>query len=142
MANTYTRLLYHVVFSTKRRVPSIAKARRADLYAYLWGIHKNLKCHLYRIGGVDDHVHLFTSIHPKLAVADYVEKVKTGSTGWIKREGVFADWPGWQDGYGAFTAALENKASLVAYIIGQEEHHRTVTFTEELKGLLERAGVK
>lgn len=52
MANTYTQLYYHVVFSTKNRERCIAKDQREALYAYIWGIHKNLKCHLYRIGGV------------------------------------------------------------------------------------------
>ena len=141
MANTYTQIFYHVVFSTKNRVPCIAKERRADLYGYLWGIHKNLKCHLYRIGGVDDHVHILTSVHPTVALAEYVEQVKTSSTAWLRRERVFADWPGWQDGYGAFTASADDKDPLIEYIKGQEDHHQTVSFIEEFKALLEAAGI-
>ena len=141
MANTYTQILYHVVFSTKKRVPAIAKERRADLYHYIWGINKSLKCHLYRLGGVEDHVHILTGIHPTVALADYIEKVKSGSTNWARREEVFANWPGWQDGYGAFTASADDKEALVKYINEQEEHHRGVAFAEEFKALLERAGI-
>ncbi len=81
------------------------------------------------------------SLHPSLALAQYVEKVKTGSTNWIRREGLIDDWPGWQDGYGAFTASRAEKEALIAYIKGQEEHHRTMSFGDELRALLEKAGV-
>ena len=142
MANTYTQILYHIVFSTKERMPCIAKDRRDKLFAYMWGINKELKCHLYRIGGGDDHVHILTSIHPRVALAAYVEKMKTGSTNWARRESVFAQWPGWQDGYGGFTLSIKEKDALVKYIVGQEEHHRTVSFIDEYKRLLAEAGIE
>ena len=141
MANTYTQLIYHIVFSTKNRKTAIAKNRREDLYRYIWGIHDKLKCHLYRIGGVDDHVHLLASIHPTVSVSKFVESIKTGSTNWIRREGVFPNWPGWQDGYGAFTHSLADKDRLIEYIKGQEEHHRQVSYLDEFKRTLEQAGV-
>lgn len=142
MANTYTQLLYHVVFSTKNRLAAIKKERREDVYRYIWGIHDKLKCHLYRIGGVEDHVHLLVSIHSTVSVSKYVESIKTGSTNWIRREGVFVNWPGWQDGYGAFTHSLADKDRLIEYIKNQEEHHRCVSWMEEYKLLLDQAGVK
>ena len=142
MANTYTQIYYHIVFSTKNRVRCIGKDHRDPLYGYIWGIHKNLKCHLYRIGGVEDHVHILTSIHPTLSLSKYIEEVKTGSTNWIRRERVIPDWPGWQDGYGAFTAANHDKDAIIEYIKGQEEHHRTVSFREEYEAMLKRAGVE
>jgi hypothetical protein len=56
MPNTTTQLLFHVVFSTKHRERTLPDGKRDALYKYIWGIHSNLNCHLYRIGGVDDHV--------------------------------------------------------------------------------------
>ena len=141
MANTYTQILYHVVFSTKDRRSAIGHERREDLYRYIWGIHKKLKCHLYRVGGVNDHVHILTSLHPTLALATYVEKVKTGATNWIRRENVFTHWPGWQDGYGAFTASWADKDEIIEYIKSQPEHHQHVSFVDEYRRLLEQAGV-
>lgn len=80
MANTYTQLMYHVVFSTKDRRPVIHEERRDDICRYIWGIHEKTKCHLYRIGGVEDHIHILTSIPTTQSIAKYVEDVKTGST--------------------------------------------------------------
>lgn len=141
MANTYTQIYYHIVFSTKGREPSLVKEQREKIYAYIWGILKKLDCHLYRIGGVEDHVHLLTSLHPTVALSKLVESIKTGSTNWIRREKVIAAWPGWQDGYGAFTAADDAKDAIIEYIKAQEEHHKGTTFLDEYKALLKRAGV-
>ncbi len=142
MANTYTQILYHIVFSTKDRLSVIKEGRREDLYRYLWGVHKNLKCHLYRIGGVDDHIHLLTSLHPTIALSKYVETIKTSSTNWIRREKIYLDWPGWQVGYGAFTASWNDRDGIIDYIRDQKEHHKKITFLDEYRKLLEKAGVE
>lgn len=142
MANTYTQTYYHIVFSTKSRTPCIIKDRRDDPYRYIWGINKELKCHLYRIGGVDDHVHILMHLHPRIALATYVENVKTGSTNWVRRERVFTQWPGWQDGYGAFTISVREREIVSNYIKNQEAHHQQVSFLEEYKQLLKDAGIQ
>jgi putative transposase len=142
MANTYTQIYYHIVFSTKNRVRAISPGRREELFRYLWGIHRHLKCHLYRIGGVEDHVHILTSIHPTVALSKYIEEVKTGSSRWIRDERIFTDWPGWQDGYAALTLADKDKDGVIEYIKNQEDHHRRVTFMEEYRKLLEDAGIR
>lgn len=142
MANTFTQILYHIVFSTKDRVPAIRRERREELYKYIWGIHKNLNCPLHRIGGVEDHVHLLITLHPQIALAEYVREIKTASTLWIRRDAVFADWAGWQDGYGAFTASADGRDALIEYIKTQDEHHRKLSFLDEFRTLLEKAGVR
>lgn len=142
MANTYTQLLYHIVFSTKNRERAITAERRDDLYRYMWGIHRNLKCHLYRIGGTDDHVHILTSIHPTLALSKYIEQVKTSSTHWVRDENIFPGWPGWQDGYSGFTISNRDKDPVIEYIKGQEAHHLRTTFLEEYRALLAEHGVE
>ena len=67
MPNTYTQLMVHVVFSTKNRERTLPDAHRDDLYRYFWGIHNNLGCHLYRIGGMDDHIHILTGMPTTLS---------------------------------------------------------------------------
>lgn len=139
MANTYTQLLYHIVYSTKNRLPVLDAEHRPDLFKYIWGIHKNLGCHLYRIGGVDDHLHLLTHMPTTLCIADYVREIKTGSSHWMKE--LSPTFPGWQDGYGAFTASFREKDELIEYIKGQEEHHRKESYIDEYRRLLRDAGI-
>lgn len=138
---TYTQIIYHIVFSTKHRARVLTLNRRDDLFRYIWGIIKNKQGHLYRIGGVEDHVHILSSLHPTVALADFVKAIKVASAVWIKEERVFPEFGHWQDGYGAFTHSIREKEALIDYIKGQEEHHRHESFVDEYKRLLTEAGV-
>ena len=86
--STHTQICYHVVFSTKDRQPTLKADRRADLFRYIWGILKNRESHLYRINGPEDHVHILTSLHPSVSLADLIKDIKTGSS--LKKESVFS----------------------------------------------------
>lgn len=141
MPNTYSQLLFHIVFSTKNRQRTLPDGQRELLYRYIWGIHKNLNCHLYRIGGIDDHVHLLTATPTTLALADYVKEVKTGSSRWLKGQEEFRRFDGWQDGYGAFTVMFSGKDAIIEYIKRQAEHHCTESLPDEYRRLLRENGV-
>ena len=139
---TYTQIYYHLVFSTKERTPALTPDRREDLFRYIWGIIKNKNSHLYRINGVEDHVHILTSLHPTVALADLIKDIKVASSLWIKEEKAFPRFSHWQDGYGAFTHSSNEKDRLIEYIKGQEEHHKKVSFRDEFRRLLEEAGIE
>jgi REP element-mobilizing transposase RayT len=93
------------------------------------------------IGGVDDHVHLMLSLPANIATADAMRIVKANSSRWIHatnpRLAIFA----WQTGYGAFSVSRSNVAAVKAYIAGQVEHHRTVSFQDEFIAFLNRHGI-
>ena len=138
---TFTQIYFHIVFSTKNRERVLLANRRDDLFRYAWGILKNKDCHLYRIGGVEDHVHIMTEVHPTVALADLVKDIKTSTSSWIKQNSIFPNFTHWQDGYGAFTVSHNDKDAVIEYIKGQEEHHKTVSFKDELREFLIKHGV-
>jgi len=140
--STYTQILYHIVFSTKNRERHLVEDRREDLFRYVWGIINNKKSHLYRINGVDDHIHILTSLHPTVCLSDMVRDIKTGTSTWIKDNDVFPHFTHWQDGYGGFTHSTREKDGLIEYIKGQEEHHKQVSFRDEFRNLLIEAGIE
>ena len=135
---TYTQILYQIVFSTKNREKTLIEEKRENLYRYIWGILKNKKCILYRINGVEDHLHIATHIHPTIAVSSLVKDIKVSSSIWIKDQRIFTGFTSWQEGYGAFTYSVKEKESLVNYIKNQEVHHNTLTFKEEYIKLLKQ----
>jgi REP element-mobilizing transposase RayT len=141
MPNTYTQLFYHIVFSTKNRERTLTDGHRDSLYKYVWGIHKNLKCHLYRIGGTDDHVHILTAMPTTLAIAKYAQEIKSSSSHWLKSHASFPRFESWQDGYAAFTVSYRDKDGLIEYIKGQEEHHRRESLIDEYRRLLIEHGI-
>lgn len=139
--STYTQILYHVVFATKNREPVLSRERRDDLYKYLWGIIQKRDAHLYRIGGIEDHVHILCSLHPSVALADMVKEIKVASAGWIKTNKIFPEFSNWQGVYGAFTCSITSKERIIEYIKNQEQHHHAETSASELKRLLTEADV-
>jgi hypothetical protein len=103
---------------------------------------KNRDSHSYRINGTEDHLHILTSLHPSVSLADLVKDVKTGSSLWIKNEGILRMFAHWQEGYAAITHSKREIEALIEYIKGQEEHHRRTTFVEEYRKLLGEAGIE
>ncbi len=140
--STHTQLLYHIVFSTKNRESVITPKNKERLLKYIWGIIKNQKSVLYRIKAEKDHIHILTHIHPRVALSEFVKKIKASSTIWIKDEKVFPRFSNCQEGYGAFTYSTNDKNNIVNYIKDQEEHHKKVSFIDEYKEMLDAAGIK
>ncbi len=103
MAKTYTKLIYHIVFSTKERAPLITEEIRDRLYPYLGGVIRGEKGSLMEIGGVADHVHLLARFGAAIAVSDMVQRIKGNSSHWLNQQPGF--WFAWQNGYGAFTVS-------------------------------------
>ena len=138
MANTYTSLNYHIVFSTKDREPWLSEPIRERLWPYLGGIARENAMKALEIGGVADHVHILLSIPANLAVSKAVQLIKGGSSHWLKEAFPNMGQFGWQDGYAAFTVSQSQLESVGDYVRRQVEHHRTKPFAEEYRAFLQR----
>ncbi|MEA3286125.1 MAG: transposase, partial [Candidatus Marinimicrobia bacterium] len=114
----------------------LKKDKREQLFKYMWGIFKNNNCHLYRINGVEDHIHIITHIHSTVALSSFEKDIKTASSVWIKQEEIFPAFESWQIGYAAFTYSIDSKDDLIEYAKNQEKHHQKQSFINELKELL------
>ena len=139
MPQSLASVLIHLIFSTKNREPTIPHERLPQLHAYIVGILDNLQCPSLRTGGVVDHTHTPFSLSRTATIAAVVEEVKTGSSKWMKQQGVlhFA----WQAGYAAFSVSESQKAAVIRYIEQQAEHHKRHSFQEEVRTFLARHGV-
>ena len=134
MAHSYTKLLYHLVFSTTERQPLITKPLRAPLYDYLGGTVRGLDGVAIEIGGVADHVHLLVRMPRTIAVDVFLQKLKANSSGWVTRtQAVNFNW---QRGFGAFTVSESQVEKVRRYIQNQEAHHSKVSFEDEFKAML------
>ena len=133
---TYTQIIYQIIFSPKDRKPVLTKEGRPRMYQYIWGILKNKKCHLYRIGGIEDHIHIVTHLHPSIALSGLIKDIKVASTEFIKKEKIFSNFDTWQKGYSAFTYSFNAKEDLIEYVKNQEEHHKKESSRDELLRLI------
>ncbi len=142
MPHSFARVAIHLTYSTKDRHPWITNAIRGELNAYQIGILRKLGCPSIRTNAATDHAHnLF--IQSKRHALDYiVEELKGSSSKWIKTKGVeFAEFY-WQPGYAAFSVSEEHIERVAAYIDRQVEHHRRVTFEEEIRQFFKQYGLK
>lgn len=138
---SYTQIYCHIVLRTKNSEKSIQQHNISELYKYIWGIIKNKKSKLYRINGIEDHIHLFVSIHPTIAISDFVKTIKVATSHWMKAHDDFKQFNGWGDGYAAFTCRNRDKNQLIKYIINQQEHHRKESFRDEIIRIFREEGI-
>jgi len=139
--STHTSIVYHIIWTPFKRKPIMSKDTRQDMFNYIYGILQNKNCHAYRINGVEDHLHIATSIHPSISLAALVKDIKLATSQMIKSSDLFPGFEGWQEGYAAFTRSYSSLDDLVNYIKNQEEHHKKVSFMDEYKQLLKEHGV-
>ena len=135
---TYTKLTYHVVFSTKYRKRTITEDIRDRSYEYIGGIVRNLNGSLIEIGGIEDHIHLLVNLSPVKSVADSIRDIKANSSKWFNEQVELGFKFQWQKGYGAFTVSHSQIDNVRAYLRNQREHHAQLNFEDEYVKLLRR----
>jgi putative transposase len=138
MPQSLARVLVHLVFSTKNRVPLLVPEIRSELHPYIAAVLNNDGCPSLRIGGVEDHVHLLFALSRTRTISQVVENVKTSSSKWLKTKNAALKDFHWQNGYGIFSVSQSHADEVVDYILRQEEHHKSQTFQEEVRWLYER----
>ncbi len=141
MSQSLAKNTIHLVFSTKNRQPWLKEALRPRLFAYLAGIFHEWESPAIVVGGHDDHVHALFVLNKNHALTKIIEEVKKGSSKWIKTLGGELVEFSWQNGYGAFSVSESNVADVKTYIERQAEHHRRMSFQDELRQLLARHGI-
>ena len=141
MPQSLVNNLIHLVYSTKRHQPWIPKDHRDGLCAYQSGIFREWDSPAIVIGGVEDHIHALFALSKNHALCKIVEEVKKGSSKWMKIDGPKNPDFYWQAGYGGFSVSQSNVDAVRQYIETQEEHHRKMTFQDELRALYRRHGI-
>ena len=115
---------------------------RQQVFKYMAGVIKNNKCHLYQINGVEDHLHIITHLHPTVSLANLIKDIKISSNAFIKEHNLFPKFVEWKDGYSAFTYSYNALPNLIGYVQNQQEHHKKVSYLEEMKALFKEHGIE
>ena len=142
MAQSLSKIIVHIIFSTKNREPTISESIDKKLYAYMAGILKQWGSKAISIGGATDHVHVLCVLSKNHAPSKIIEEVKKGSSKWMKSNGGKLSRFQWQNGYGMFSVSQSNVRTAKQYIVRQAEHHRRITFQEEFRRFLKKYEVE
>lgn len=142
MANTYSKLFYHYVFSTKGRRDLIDKKIEARVWAFIGGIAKKHGVIAIQVGGIENHIHVLILAKPKFSPSEIVQWLKGESSKWI--HDTFPDLRSfeWQDGYGVFSVNKDSVPGVVGYIKNQRKHHASKLFEDEYIEMLRLSGTE
>src|SRR6266446_4871587 len=142
MAQSLAKIYIHLIFSTKNRQRILEDGVRTELHKYLGGILRDLKSPSIEINTEPDHAHILFVLSRTLSISDVVQEVKSGSSAWLKtKASIYADFH-WQNGYGAFSVSQSAVAEVQQYIRNQRDHHRRMTYEDELREFLRRYEVE
>lgn len=137
MADTYTKILVHCVFSTKNRMPQISEPEK--LWSYLRGIARNRRVDTLAIGGTANHVHMLLALPSSLTISQLMRDLKANSSRHLNEKPCgFA----WQDGYAAISVSPSQTEAVRRYIETQQAHHAKWSFENEYVRLLDKSGVQ
>jgi putative transposase len=142
MPHTYSYLATHIVFSTKDRLPTITLEIKPKLWAYMNGVIGNLGGRTLAINGMADHVHLLVLLPPTIAMSEALRTLKANSSKWLHENWGEQRKFAWQSGYAAFSVSRSGVEDVVRYIDNQEEHHRKLSYQDELLALLNKHGIE
>jgi putative transposase len=140
MSHAYVSNRLHIVFSTAERRRSLPAEIQPRLWAYMAGIARKLNIVVRKVGGFDDHAHVFIDLPTTVTTSAAVQKIKANSSRWLRQEGVAAFE--WQRGYAALSVSASATEAVKKYVRDQPEHHKKHTFEDEFKSLLARYGLK
>ncbi len=141
MANTYSNLFYHIVFSTKGRLDIIDVQIEARVWAYIGGIARKHGLIALQIGGIENHIHILIIAKPSISPSQIAQWLKGESSKWIRQEFPNLQKFGWQDGFGVFSVSKSQAPQVIEYIKDQREHHKKQSFEDEYIALLKLHGV-
>ena len=135
MAQSLSKVVLHIIFSTKDRESWLDSDVRPRMHAYVATVCRDFGAELVRVGGMADHVHIVTTLPRTLSQAQMIERIKKVSSKWIKTlDARYRDFF-WQRGYGAFSVSPSQLEVVLQYVDAQQEHHRTRSFQEEYREL-------
>ena len=141
MANTYSNLFYHFVFSTKGRVDLIAPQIEDRVWAYIGGIARKHDMTALQVGGIENHAHALIMAKPIQSPSQIAQWLKGESSKWIHETFPELSAFAWQDGYGVFSVSKSNVPEVIEYIKNQREHHSRQSFEDEYTSILRLHGI-
>lgn len=142
MPNTYHQMYIQAVFAVKYREAVIEKVWKEELFAVIGNLINETECNTILVNGVEDHVHCFFGLIPKVSVSDVMKNAKAKSSKWVNESGLLKHRFEWQKGFGAFSYSHSHIDRVFKYIQNQEAHHKKETFKEEYEKMLKAFGVE
>lgn len=138
MGSSFSQVYVHIVFHVKNDKIKMREIDLPRIFQYVGGIINNTEAIPIEIGGVGNHMHILSTLPRTMTISDFVKKIKSNSSKWIKTINKYYESFAWQDGYGVFSVSQGVLKTTIKYIQNQKQHHTKQTFKREYKQILDR----
>jgi putative transposase len=129
---SYVKIWLHCVWSTKNRECIISNSLRHVLLSHLRENAKSKSIYLDFINAHQNHVHALINLQKEQNISEIMQLIKGESSFWINKMQLADYHFGWQDDYYAASVSHSHVDKVRAYIKNQDEHHKKVTWEEEI----------
>jgi REP element-mobilizing transposase RayT len=137
---SYTKIWLHLIWGTYNHanyLPDRSFRKKLSQYFYEYSELKNICMRINYVNS--DHVHTIIDLPTNITIEDVFHLYKGSSSNWINKHVIYKF--SWGKGYAAFSVSESNMDKAVKYIVGQEGHHRNISFTEEYEEFLKKYNV-
>ena len=142
MSQTLVKMYTHIIFSTKKHQPFIKPDVEQELHSYIGGVIKQNGGIPFMINTMPDHIHILSTLPKNISLSKFLEEIKRNSSRWIKTKGKVYENFAWQGGYCGLSVSSSKTQAVSNYIANQKEHHKKMTFKEELIKFLKEYGIE
>ncbi len=140
---SWIRIWVHLVFSTKNREPFLSTPElRKIVFEHIKQNAQSKEIWLDMINGWKDHIHCLISLGREQSISKIAQLIKGESSNWINKNNLTKSKFIWQDDYWAVSVSESHLIHLRNYIKNQEEHHKKVTFNDEVEMFMKKYGWK
>lgn len=123
MRKSYCEVAVHAVWGTWDRNPMLVPTIAEQVFSAIAAKCRALGCIPLAIGGVEDHVHLLSSLDATISIAKLIQEVKGASSQLVTHELGRAGLFKWQGSYAVFSVGRTELERVRTYINSQAVHH-------------------
>ena len=133
----FVKVYIHIVWSTKNRIPFLnSKELRVKVWKHIKQNAEEKRIFIHVVNGFSDHCHCLVSLSSDQTLEKVIQLIKGESSFWINKNNLTEEKFSWQDEYFAVSVSESMVDRVRSYIINQEKHHLTKSFSQEYEEFL------
>ena len=137
---SYVTIWLHCVWSTKNRKSYITKSIRPFLLSHIREYTREKSINVDYINAHNDHVHALIRLDKDQNIAEVMKLIKGESSCWMNKSKFLKNHFCWQDDYFVASISHSHIDKVRRYIKDQDEHHKKITWDEEVDLFLKKYG--
>ena len=137
---SYIKIYIHSVWETKSRYPFLIPDIKNQVLDHIKQNAQKKNLFIDTINCERDHVHCLFCLNAELSISNAMQLLKGESSRWINLERLTKHKFEWGDEYFAESIGPSDLDRIRKYIRNQEEHHKKITYQEEVEIFLKTYG--